>query len=169
MTTTGSFRIDPLKFYTTGLDLGVDIPRYAAEGSAAAKEVYGSMPPSQESPKETKDFGYYVNKAADIAEGISGAVRAFKGLPPREQEYYRRPAGERLGEFMRRMEEKEARTQSEDDRLKNYQRVIMEMFGNPEVLSDLLVRLEENKKKKEEERIIRAEPATSPTQATPVQ
>jgi hypothetical protein len=123
-------------------------------------------PQTTQAPKKQMGFGDYLGAAADLAEGISSAVRAYKGYPDRNQGSFR-PSGNRLGQFMRLLQQVEDKTQREDPRLGAYKEAIKSIFQDPDVLSDFIVRAEELKKKKEAEKA--SGQIVDPTQATPVQ
>ena len=165
MSITGQYNLDPLDFYKSGMDFGIDIPRYGGAGQAAGAAIF-SVPPSAEPPKETNGIGNFLGAAADLAEGLNNAIRAYKGLPLRPQGGYR-SAGSRLGEFMQRMEQDETRSPEKDRRLDDYKEVIRSLFADPEVLADLIVKTEEYKKKQKEDEL--RGPSTPLQPATPVQ
>ena len=165
MSITGQYNLDPLDFYTSGIDFGIDIPRYGDAGQAAGAAIF-SAPPSPEPPKETNGIGSFLGAAADLAEGINNTIRAYKGLPQRPYGGYR-SAGNRLGEFMQRMEQDETRSQEKARRLEDYKEAIRSLFADPEVLADLIVKTEEYKKKQKEDEL-RGD-STPLQQATPVQ
>jgi len=151
MSITGQYNLDPLDFYTSGIDFGIDIPRYGDAGQAAGAAIF-SAPPSAEPPKQTNGIGSFLGAAADLAEGINNTIRAYKGLPQRPYGGYR-SAGNRLGEFMQRMEQDETRSPEKDRRLEDYKEVIRSLFTDPEVLADLIVKTEEYKKKQKEDEL----------------
>ena len=165
MPITGQYDFDPLDFYTTSIDFGVDIPRYGSTGQTDGAAIF-SAPPSPEPPKQTNGFGEFLGAAAGLAEGINNTIRAYKGLPLRPYGGYR-SAGNRLGEFMQRMEQDETRSPEKDRRLEDYKEAIRSFFGDPEVLADLIVKTEEYKKKQKEDELRGA--STPLQQATPVQ
>ena len=148
MPITGQYDFDPLDFYTTSIDFGFDIPRYGGTGQTDGASIF-SAPPSPEPPKQTNGFGEFLGAAAGLAEGINNTIRAYKGLPLRPYGGYR-SAGNRLGEFMQRMEQDETRSPEKDRRLEYYKEAIRSLFGDPEVLADLIVKTEEYKKKQKE-------------------
>lgn len=153
MSPANTFGLDPVQFYTGGinLDLSRVVPGYDKIKPATDYMQLPEYPrepiPPQEKPK---DFGDYIGAAADLAEGIGNAVRAFKGYPARTQGGFR-PAGNRFGEFMRLLGQLEAKNQQEDPRLNVYKDAIKSIFEDPDVLSDFIVRAEELKNKKKGE------------------
>ena len=151
MPITGQYDFDPLDFYTTSIDFGFDIPRYGGTGQTDGAAIF-SAPPSPEPPKQTNGFGEFLGAAAGLAEGINNTIRAYKGLPLRPYGGYR-SAGNRLGEFMQRMEQDETRSPEKDRRLEYYKEAIRSLFGDPEVLADLIVKTEEYKKKQKEDEL----------------
>jgi hypothetical protein len=165
MSITGQYNLDPLDFYTSGVDFGIDIPRYGDAGQAAGAAIF-SVPPSAEPPKETNGVGNFLGVAADLAEGVNNAIRAYKGLPLRPQGGYR-SAGSRLGEFMQRMDQDETKSPEKDRRLDEYKQVLQSLFSDPEVLADLIVKTKEYEKKQKEDEL-RGSSSLS-QQATPVQ
>jgi len=168
MPITGFAGFDPLQFYT---DVDFKIPGYLdvkSDPNLFEKLPYypNEAPQTTQAPKKQMGFGDYLGAAADLAEGISSAVRAYKGYPDRNQGSFR-PSGDRLGQFMRLLQQVEDKTQREDPRLGAYKEAIKSIFQDPDVLSDFIVRAEELKKKKEAEKA--SGQIVDPTQATPVQ
>jgi len=168
MPITGFAGFDPLKFYT---DVDFRVPDYS--NVKPVPDLFENLPyyPNEapqttQAPQKQMGFGDYLGAAADLAEGISSAVRAYKGYPDRNQGSFR-PSGNRLGQFMRLLQQVEDKTQREDPRLGAYKQAIKSIFEDPDVLSDFIVRAEELKKKKEAEKA--SGQIVDPTQATPVQ
>ena len=146
MPITGQYDFDPLDFYTTSIDFGVDIPRYGSTGQTDGAAIF-SPPPSPEPPKQTNGFGEFLGAAAGLAEGINNTIRAYKGLPLRPYGGGYRSAGNRLGEFMQRMQQDETKSPETDRRLNDYKEVIRSLFSDPEVIADLIVRTKEYEEK----------------------
>ena len=168
MPITGLAGFDPLKFYT---DVDFKVPDYLnvkpdPDLFEGVSFYPNEAPQTTQAPKKQMGFGDYLGAAADIAEGLSSAIRAYKGYPDRNQGSFR-PSGDRLGQFMRLLQQVEDKTQREDPRLGAYKEAIKSIFQDPDVLSDFIVRAEELKKKQEAEKA--SGQIVDPTQATPVQ